>query len=386
MGHLALYRLFRPTTFDDVIGQDSVTTALSNQITHGTINHAYLFCGTRGTGKTTCARIFAKAINCEHPVNGSPCGKCDTCKHLSDPTNMDIVEIDAASNNRVDEIRELRENVKYPPVHGKYKVYIIDEVHMLTDSAFNALLKTLEEPPSYVVFIMGTTEVHKLPATILSRCMRFDFRLVGNTELIALLKKIFTTQKIEYEEEALPLIASLGAGSVRDTLSIADTCVAYCDNHITYDGVVRAVGSTDKRELDSLTSHILSGNLKDIFEDIAKVASEGKSFAVVCKEMTQYLRDMAIVCTCSDYKTLLSYPQDRLAMIERTANAYDIQNILFAMKTFAGLEQEFRYSENERILFEVNALRVATTKQATLEELDKRVSALEEKLRDMVKP
>lgn len=386
MGYLALYRLFRPAIFSDVIGQDSVTTALKHQVSHGNINHAYLFCGTRGTGKTTCARIFAKAINCENPIDGSPCGVCNTCKHLSDPTNMDIIEIDAASNNRVDEIRELRENVKYPPVHGKYKVYIIDEVHMLTDSAFNALLKTLEEPPSYVVFIMGTTEVHKLPATILSRCMRFDFKLVGTSELIALLKKVFDKQNIKYEEEALPLIASLGAGSVRDTLSIADTCVAYCDDVVTYDGVVRAVGSTDKRVLDSLANHILLGQVKEIFEDIASIAREGKSFAVVAKELTGYLRDMAIVKTCSDYKNILSYPQDRLIMIEKTASMQENATILFALKTFAGLEQEFRYSENERILFEVNALKVATTKQATLDELDKRVSQLEEKLRDMVKP
>ena len=178
MAYLALYRKHRPSTYDGVIGQDHITTKLKNQIKNNAISHAYLFCGTRGTGKTSIAKIFAKAINCDNPKNGSACGECETCKALSDPSNLDILEIDAASNNRVDEIRELREKVKYPPVNGKYKVYIIDEVHMLTDSAFNALLKTLEEPPKYVVFILATTEVQKLPATILSRCLRFDFKLV----------------------------------------------------------------------------------------------------------------------------------------------------------------------------------------------------------------
>ncbi len=386
MGYLALYRLFRPTTFEEVIGQDSVTTALKNQVSNDKISHAYLFCGTRGTGKTTCARIFARAVNCEHPVNGSPCGKCPTCVKLADPTNMDIVEIDAASNNRVDEIRELRENVKYPPVNGKYKVYIIDEVHMLTDSAFNALLKTLEEPPSYVVFIMGTTEVHKLPATILSRCMRFDFRLVGQSQLVDLLRNVFTKQKIAFEEEALQLIARLGEGSVRDTLSIADTCVAYCNSNVTYDGVVRAVGSTDKRDMDQLIADMLSCNVKDLYADIAKIADQGKSFAVVAKEVSQYLRDMSIVHTCQDYAHILGYPTTTLEMIQKTSQQYPIDNILFALKVFAGLDQEFRYSENPRILFEVTALKVATNQQATLEDLAKRVTALEEKLNHMVKP
>ena len=178
MSYTALYRKYRPARFDDVIGQDHITETLRNQLKSGRVGHAYLFTGSRGTGKTTCAKIFARAVNCLSPQDGSPCGKCAVCKALADPSNIDILEIDAASNNRVDEVREIRERVKYPPVNGKYKVYIIDEVHMLTDSAFNALLKTLEEPPEFVIFILATTEVHKLPATILSRCMRFDFRLV----------------------------------------------------------------------------------------------------------------------------------------------------------------------------------------------------------------
>ena len=230
--YLALYRKYRPTTFDGVIGQEHITTSLKNQIKNDAISHAYLFCGTRGTGKTSVAKIFAKSINCENPTNGSACGKCPTCLALNDPSNLDILEIDAASNNRVDEIRELREKVKYPPVNGKYKVYIIDEVHMLTDSAFNALLKTLEEPPKHVVFVLATTEVQKLPATILSRCLRFDFKLVGLNDLENHLKRIFNDSGIKFDDSAVSLIARLGEGSVRDTLSIADMCVAYTNKNI----------------------------------------------------------------------------------------------------------------------------------------------------------
>ena len=226
MAYLAFYRMFRPDTLDKVVRQEHIVKILKNQIESGKIGHAYLFCGPRGTGKTSVAKIFARAINCEHPVNGSPCGKCATCRALSEGSNLDISEIDAASNNGVDEMRDLREKVQYPPVAGKYKVYIIDEVHMLTASAFNAVLKTLEEPPAHAVFILATTEPQKIPATILSRCMRFDFKLIPQRDLEGLLKNIFAKVGKEYEDEAVAAIARAGAGSARDTLSIADMCVS----------------------------------------------------------------------------------------------------------------------------------------------------------------
>src|SRR5574344_2169347 len=238
MAHLALYREFRPQTFDDVIGQDKIVKTLKNQIETNTISHAYLFCGTRGTGKTSCAKIFARAVNCESPKSGSACGKCDVCKKIQSNGNLDIIEIDAASNNRVDEIRDLRDKVGYLPTVGKYKVYIIDEVHMLTDSAFNALLKTLEEPPSHIIFILATTEPEKLPATIVSRCMRFDFKLVSIENLTSLLKKIFKQTNTKYDEMSLELIAKAGKGSVRDTLSIAEMCKSYSADNIPYQSVV----------------------------------------------------------------------------------------------------------------------------------------------------
>ena len=221
MAYLALYRRFRPSGFDSLIGQDHVVRTLVNQINSDKIGHAYLFCGARGTGKTSAAKIFARAINCLSPVNGSPCGKCAVCKALADPSNLDIVEMDAASNNKVENVREIRDKIQYPPVSGKYKVYIIDEVHMLTTEAFNALLKTLEEPPKHAVFILATTEVHKLPSTILSRCMRFDFRLIPTREIAELIGKIYREIGKDYDEDAVNAVARAGNGSVRDALAVS---------------------------------------------------------------------------------------------------------------------------------------------------------------------
>ena len=245
MAYLALYRKYRPETFDKLIGQDSITKTLVNQITTDRLGHAYLFTGSRGTGKTSCAKIFSKAINCQSPINGSPCGKCLACKTLSDPSNLDISEIDAASNNGVDEMRDLREKVQYPPVSCKYKVYIIDEVHMLTGAAFNALLKTLEEPPKHAIFILATTEAHKIPATILSRCMRFDFSLISTERIARLISGIYDEIGKEYDEEAVTAIAKAGEGSIRDALSIADTALSFSQGKLSYDDVAEILGTTN---------------------------------------------------------------------------------------------------------------------------------------------
>ena len=243
--NLALYREFRPKSFDEMIGQDYIIKTLKNQILMNRVTHAYLFCGPRGTGKTSTAKIFAKAVNCTHTNDGNPCDKCAECVALTD-ANTDIVEIDAASNNRVEEIRDLREKVAFPPMIGKYKVYIIDEVHMLTDSAFNALLKTLEEPPKHVIFILATTEIHKLPATILSRCTRFDFKLLPQQTLVDHLKNIFDKKGIKYDDKSLHLIARAGEGSVRDMLSIADSVASFCDYNLTCDKTEEVLGLSDK--------------------------------------------------------------------------------------------------------------------------------------------
>lgn len=376
--YLALYRKYRPTTFDGVIGQEHITTSLKNQIKNNAISHAYLFCGTRGTGKTSVAKIFAKSINCEHPVNGSACGKCATCVALNDPSNLDIMEIDAASNNRVDEIRELREKVKYPPVNGKFKVYIIDEVHMLTDSAFNALLKTLEEPPKHVVFILATTEVQKLPATILSRCLRFDFKLVGQADLEQHLKRIFKDSQIEYDDAAISLIARLGEGSVRDTLSIADMCVAYTNKNITYNAVLNAVGAIDKEILISLAGHILKGDVHNLLKELNEVIKTGKNIAQIAKDLANHFRDLAVVKTCENFNDILKYPNDFVSKLEKQTKDVSIDTILKALKTFSALDNEFRLTTNPRIVLEVASLNLCDEIK-NYESLEARVEALEQK-------
>ena len=362
MEYLALYRKYRPNNFEEVVGQNHITTSLKNQIKNEQISHAYLFCGTRGTGKTSIARIFAKAMNCENPVNGSPCNKCKTCLALSEPSNLDIVEIDAASNNRVEEIRELREKVKYPPVNGKYKVYIIDEVHMLTDSAFNALLKTLEEPPKYVVFILGTTEVQKLPATILSRCLRFDFKLISSEQLEGLVKKVFDLSGIKYENEGVSLIAKLGEGSARDTLSIADMCVAFTNKNVTYASVVEAVGTTDTNTLKVLAEYLLNKQVNGLLSEINKVANSGKNLAQLAKDLAGYFRDIAVVKTCKNYEEILKYPKQDLAELEVFAK-HEIFDILNILKTLGSFEQDFRYTQNPRALFEIVMLSMVFPQQ-----------------------
>ena len=376
--YLALYRKYRPTSFDGVVGQEHITTSLKNQIKNDAISHAYLFCGTRGTGKTSIAKIFAKSINCENPVNGSPCGKCATCVALNDPSNLDILEIDAASNNRVDEIRELREKVKYPPVNGKYKVYIIDEVHMLTDSAFNALLKTLEEPPKHVVFILATTEVQKLPATILSRCLRFDFKLVGLTDLENHLKRIFDDSKIKYDDSSVSLIARLGEGSVRDTLSIADMCVAYTNKNITYEAVLTAVGAIDKTALNSLAGHILKGDVHNLLNELNVIIEKGKNIAQIAKDLAGYFRDLAVVKTCENFNEILKYPETFVEKLKEQANSVSTDIILKALKNYSALDNEFRLTTNPRIVLEVASLNLCDEIKNYVS-LEKRVEALETK-------
>ena len=272
--HKALYRVYRPQKFEDVVGQEHITKTLRNQIENNNIGHAYLFSGTRGTGKTSTAKIFARAVNCLESIEQEPCNECEVCKDILHDNIMDVVEIDAASNNSVDDIRELRENVKYSPTKAKYKVYIIDEVHMLSQGAFNALLKTLEEPPSYVIFILATTEPHKIPATILSRCQRFDFKRVTVKDITSRMKKICVEENIEVEEKALNLIARNSQGALRDALSILDQCISFGDNKIEYKDVVELLGTVNVEQLFDLAQYIINQDTKESLKILNEFISE----------------------------------------------------------------------------------------------------------------
>lgn len=356
MEHQALYRKYRPKNFDDVIGQEHITKALSNQVATGKLGHAYLFTGSRGIGKTSIARIFARAVNCTNNKNGSPCGECETCKRLEKENDINIIEIDAASNNRVDDVREIREKVKFLPVGAKYKVYIIDEVHMLTDSAFNALLKTLEEPPAHVIFILATTEVHKLPATILSRCVRFDFRLVSVENLTKLLAKVFDEENVTYQQDALRLIATAGEGSVRDTLSIADCVISYSGGDVTKEAVLKVLGTTDYDLLLSFYDLIITKDVGGILTFIDKLDKSGKNLSVFVREIAKHARNLLICTSCNNPNELLNLSQEVLQKYIEQSKNIDEKRLLALMQIFSGAENELRYTLSPRLLLETLSL------------------------------
>ena len=356
MEHISLYRKYRPKTFEDVIGQDHITKTLQNQIMNNHIGHAYLFTGTRGTGKTSIAKIFARAVNCLSPVNGSPCGKCENCLNLQKDNDINIIEMDAASNNKVDDVREIREKVKFLPVGAKYKVYIIDEVHMLTDSAFNALLKTLEEPPEHIIFILATTEVHKLPQTILSRCVRFDFHLVSVEDLVKHLRKIFDKENIKYDEESLKLIATAGEGSVRDTLSIADSIASYAQGNITKEQTLEILGTTDYELILSFFKEIKDREVGNILTLIDKIEKEGKNLAVFAKDLSKHARNLLVCKTCKDANKILNLPDDVFEKFQEQADLFDEKDLIRYMQVFSSAENELRYTLSVRLLLETTCL------------------------------
>ena len=381
MSYTALYRKYRPQTFEDVIGQDHITQTLVNQLKSERVGHAYLFTGSRGTGKTTCAKIFARAVNCLEPQNGSPCGKCKVCRALADASNIDILEIDAASNNRVDEVREIRERVKYPPVNGKYKVYIIDEVHMLTDSAFNALLKTLEEPPPFVIFILATTEVHKLPATILSRCMRFDFRLVSADLLAQNIRRIFDAEGKAYEEEAVRYIAGAGEGSVRDSLSIADMCLSRSEGKLTLADVLDVLGAADRGKIRTLTQSILQGDAREILLQIDALANLGKSVSRIAKDVLTCARDLLAIKTGAD--SLVIDTQENIAALRELAQSADADALTAVIRALGAVDAELRYSVSPKIVLETACLRAGKLADADTDALRARIARLENKLQEL---
>lgn len=382
MSYLALYRRYRPTTFDKLIGQEHIVKTLVNQIENDKLGHAYLFTGTRGTGKTTAAKIFARAVNCLHPVNGSPCGECEVCRALADSSNIDVVEMDAASNNGVNEIRDLREKVQYAPVSCKYKVFIIDEVHMLSGSAFNALLKTLEEPPKHAIFILATTEAHKIPATILSRCMRFDFRLIETERIAKLIQGIYEEQGIKFEKEAVYAIASAGEGSVRDALSVADVAISYAKPKLTYQAVTEILGSTNFDVISAFIKNMLEGNSGEVLSLTDKLCAMGKSVGVLAKDVTAIIRDLLVIKTCSNPNAILNLPDAKFDDLKEIAKTASDDRLIRILEIFAEIENVLKYSVHPRVVFETAAVK-ATRPDADydMNALLGRIKDLEEKIK-----
>lgn len=379
----SLYREYRPQIFDDVIGQDHIVRTLINQIKSDRVSHAYLFCGTRGTGKTSVAKIFARAVNCLKPKNGSPCGKCKVCKAYHSQSTFDIIEIDAASNNSVEQAKDIIEAVNFPPRFGRYKVYIIDEVHMLSTNAFNALLKTLEEPPAHAVFILATTEMHKLPATILSRCMRFDFKLVRTKVIKEHLKKILRKEKVRFEDEAITILAEAGKGSVRDALTITDTVVSFSDGNIKYEDITEFLGIADPLKIFNIVKYLLQGDLGGMLRTYSELVNVGKNIKALHGEIINMLSKFIYVKNCTDAKEGKGIQDDLYEKITAASIEFENQDIIKAIDVLSRIEGDMRYSQQPEIVLESALMRAASrTANLDLDGVLFRVKALEEKLKN----
>lgn len=360
MAYMALYRKFRPQNFSEVKGQDHIVTTLKNEISAGRIGHAYLFTGTRGTGKTTVAKIFARAVNCEHPLpDGSPCGECDACRAIAEGTSMNVMEIDAASNNGVENIRSIIEDVEYPPAAGKYKVYIIDEVHMLSAGAFNAFLKTLEEPPSYVIFILATTELQKIPVTILSRCQRYDFHRISVETIAARLKELTEKEGVSASDDALNYVARAGDGSMRDALSLLDQCINfYLGEELTYDKVLSVLGAVDTEVLSRIYNSVVEQDIKGVCGVVDAVMTEGRDLNSFVSDLIWYLRDMLLYKNAPEMAdTFDMTSENKKKLIEDSAKVSP-ETLIRYIRILSDLENQMRYAQDKRVLLEVSLIRL----------------------------
>ena len=382
MSYTALYRKFRPVEFEDVKGQEHIITTLKNQIEANRIGHAYLFCGTRGTGKTTVAKIFAKAVNCEHPVNGSPCGECAMCRSIAAGTSMNVIEIDAASNNGVDNIREIREEVAYRPTEGRYKVYIIDEVHMLSIGAFNALLKTLEEPPEYVIFILATTEVHKIPITILSRCQHYDFKRISIETITGRMRDLMQEEQVEVEEKALRYIAKAADGSMRDALSLLDQCIAfYLGQKLTYDNVLEVLGAVDTDVFSRLLRSVIKRDVPKVLNLVDDLVIQGRELTQLATDFTWYLRNLLLVKTSDNIEDVLDVSTENMQQLKEEAEMVEADMLLRDIRIFSELSGQLKYAAQKRVLLEVALIKLCTpAMEAKPDSILDRIRALEEKI------
>lgn len=382
MSYTALYRKFRPSDFSEVKGQDHIVTTLKNQIRADRIGHAYLFCGTRGTGKTTVAKIFAKAVNCEHPVDGSPCGECAVCRAIADGTSMNVIEIDAASNNGVDNIRRIREEVAYRPTEGRYKVYIIDEVHMLSIGAFNALLKTLEEPPEYVIFILATTEANKIPITILSRCQRYDFHRISIDTITLRLQELMEEEGVAVEERALRYVAKAGDGSMRDALSLLDQCIAfYLGQELTYDKVLEVLGAVDTEVFTALLECILDQDAAGAIRLLNDLIIEGRDLGQLVTDFTWHLRNLLLLQSTEDMEDVLDISSENLESMKETARQVTPTTLMRYIRIFSDLSNQIRYAAQKRVLIEIAIIRLCRPQmEVSYDAIVDRLEAVEHRL------
>jgi len=379
MAYTALYRKWRPTRFSEVRGQDHIVRTLTNQLKGGRIGHAYLFCGTRGTGKTTVAKIFARAVNCEHPVDGSPCNECDTCKGILSGSSVNVVEIDAASNNGVDNIREIREEVKYRPTEGKYRVYIIDEVHMLSTGAFNALLKTLEEPPEYVIFILATTEAHRIPITVLSRCQRYDFKRLSLEELSNQVRDLLDAEGVPAEEGAVRYIARKADGSSRDALSLLEECISFhYGETLTYEKALEALGAVDQTVFSDLLRAVLDYDIGRAGEVIDGLLNAGRDLSQFVTDLTWYLRNLLLIQAEDPGEEVLGVSREAIASMREEAESMDMNRVMRYIRILSELSNQMRYSPSKRVLLEISVMKMMQPQtEDDLESIKDRLFALE---------
>lgn len=382
MSYQALYRKWRPKTFDEVKGQDAVVTTLKNQISSGRIGHAYLFCGTRGTGKTSVAKILARAVNCEHPIEGNPCNSCEICESILRDASMNVMEIDAASNNGVDDVRGIREQVQYAPTEGKYKVFIIDEVHMLTTQAFNALLKTLEEPPEYVIFILATTEVHKIPVTVLSRCQRYDFKRISVETIIGRLKELTAAEGIQMEDKAYAYIAKTADGAMRDAISLLDECVSFHPNeNITYDQVLEVLGAAGIATFAKLFDSIVKADAIGALKTIEDAVTEGKELSQFTSDFLWFMRNLLVIKTAEDASGIVDASKENLESMKVSADNVTREALMRYIRIVAELINRMRYSSQKRVLLELEVIRMLTPQMETNNDsILERIGKLEERI------
>ncbi|NFT93285.1 DNA polymerase III subunit gamma/tau [Clostridium botulinum] len=382
MGYTALYREWRPKTFNDVVGQEHITITLKNEILNDRIAHAYLFCGTRGTGKTSTAKVMAKALNCFNLQNGEPCNECEMCKKINEGLSMDVTELDAASNNGIDRIRDIIDDTKYPPQEGKYKIYILDEVHMLSGGAVNAFLKTLEEPPSNVIFILATTDPQKLPITILSRCQRFDFKRINQKDISDRLRKITEAQNVNVDDKSLDLIARVADGAMRDSLSILDQAIAMGDNNIKYDDLISILGLVTNEYLFDITNSIVDRNIEKAMVIIDKLVFSGKDIHLFIKDLIGHFRNLLMVKVSNTPEEILDMSLENIELIKEQGKKIRIEEIMRGIRILQEGEANSKVSKQSRLYLELSIIKMCKIEYDTSSEVMlARINKLEENIK-----